>query len=200
MTPIRMYDILKKRLAINILKALYDQEFVQKAAHTISLANLCARLGVQAKNLEKSLVLLVGANMITKEDSGDANGTILSLRNKGKRFVEQFDILRDIFFDKKEEQKFFKINYELTALEKRLLMLCYKMQSESATPIPLRSLALEAYPHQEPSKMTGTVSRYITKLASLNLVKKERQSDGFFIGVTESGEKVVKNQLMEKPL
>ncbi|MBI5398765.1 hypothetical protein HZB03_04845 [Candidatus Woesearchaeota archaeon] len=198
MTPIRMYDILKERSAINILKVLYDHEFVQKAAHTISLAILCALLGVRANDMEKPLALLVRANMITKEYSGDANRTILSLRNKGKRFVEQFDILRDIFVDKKEDQKFFQINYELTTFEKKLLALCYKMQLENATPVPLRSLALEAYPHQEPSKTTGTVSRYITKLAGLNLVKKEQQSDGLFVEVTESGEKVVKNQLIEK--
>lgn len=196
-TPPHLHDILKERLSINILKILYDQEFVYKTAHTITLDNLCGRLDVDTSSAEKSVALLIAANMITKEDSGDVKGAILSLRMKGKKFLQQFDVLRDIFLEKKEEQKFFHINYSLTALEKRLLVLCSKMQSESESPISLRSLALEAYPHQDPGKTIGTVSRYVTKLAGLNLVKRKKSVAGVFVEVTESGQKVIKNQLME---
>jgi DNA-binding MarR family transcriptional regulator len=196
---VQLYELLRDRSSINALKVLYDQEFVFKTAHTMPLDVLASRIGLTPEGFASTAGNLIDSGLIAKEESPD-NGVILSLRAKGKKFVERFDMLRDVFADKieKEEQQYFKIDYDLSDSENRLVILCYKMQSELGGSVLLRTLAQEAYPHKEASKVLGAVSKQVSKLVGLNLLKREENDDGVLLEVTSSGERLVKNQLLEK--
>ena len=60
----------------------------------------------------------------------------------------------------------------------------------------LKDLTQEVYPVNADSRQS-TVSRYVTKLENLNLMKKIKENNRVLVDVTDSGERVVKQQFIE---
>jgi DNA-binding MarR family transcriptional regulator len=189
----QLYTLLKDRASINILKILYDNEFGASKKHTMQYSDMKAKLMVGESG--QTLDNLEQAGLVSAEHS-DGGGMVLSLTKKGKDFVEQFDKLIEVMVGKKEEQKAYQVQYSLTPLEQRILIFCSKMKSESGVVVPLKSLAQEVYPYKDPTSKSGTVSKHAKKLEELNLLKRVRNNNRTFFDVTESGERVIKEQFM----
>jgi predicted transcriptional regulator len=188
----RLYTLLRDRASINILKILYDNEFGEAKKHTMQYSEMKGKLvvgenGSTISNLEK-------AGLISAEQTGEL---VLSITKKGKEFVEQFDKLVEVMAGKKQEQKAYQVQYSLTPLEQRMLILCAKMKSESGGIVPLKTLTQEVYPYKDPGLKSGTVSKYAKKLEELNLLLRVKRNNRTFFDVTESGERVIKEQFLE---
>ncbi len=187
-----LHTLLKDRASINILKILYDNEAQQKR-YTMSYVDMKDRLAVPETpftipNLEK-------AELITTEKS-EAGQLYLSITQKGKEFITQFDKIVAIMHGKKEEPKAYQVEYNLTQMEQRILVLCSKIKSETGSRVPLKTLTQEVYPYTEPSSRSGTVSKYAKKLEELNLIERKKKSNRTFFDITDTGERVIKEQFM----
>ena len=189
----RLYTLLRDRASINILKILYDNEFGDAKKHTMLYSEMKGALAVDEgsstmDNLEK-------AGLVSSEKT-EGGELVLSITQKGKDFVENFDRLLEVMAEKKQEQKAYKVEYNLTPMEQRILILCARIKSESGAIVPLKILTQEVYPYKEPSSKTGSVSKYAKKLEELNLLERVKRNNRVFFDVTESGERVIKEQLV----
>jgi DNA-binding MarR family transcriptional regulator len=190
----RMYSILSDRTSVNILKAMHDNEFVQKKSHTMTYSELRDKLLL--KQCVASLRNLSAAGFIAKQAVEEE--LVLSMTDKGKRFVEEFDKLVMIFNGVKQEQQAYNIHYELTDLENKILLNCFKLHSETGTEIALEDVAREAYPHKEPAKSKSTLSKYMKRLEQLHLVTRIPKPNRVFFDLTQSGERVARELLAKE--
>lgn len=192
-----LYEILNERGCMNLLKELYDVQFILKTAHTLKLSEVALKLPKKL-NLHKSLAFLSQAELVDVEKL--EHDTIISMTNKGKAFFSQFDALKKVLENEITKVEGPRIEYGLTDLEKRILILCYKIQSEIGTLVPLRMLTQEVYPHKDPSNRIGAISRYVSKLQELQLMEKVKTEQKSFAKVTETGERVINQQFVESVL
>jgi DNA-binding MarR family transcriptional regulator len=188
-----LYHLLKDRASINVLKMLHDNEFVDKNTHTMRYNDILDKIPVAPNSM--TVRNLSEAGLVTV-DRSEHNGLVISITQRGKEFVQQFDRLRAVLTEKKPEQKAYQVKYELTPLEQRILLLCSKIESESGAAVPLKTLTQEVYPYKEPGSMSNTVSRSAKKLEGLNLIQRVKQGSRTLFDVTESGERVIKEQFM----
>jgi predicted transcriptional regulator len=192
-----LYHLLKDRASINILKILYDNEYTEKKSHTMTYSEVKAKLTVS--EMVDTLAKLQEVLLIASE-TNNGGERILSLTQKGKEFVEQFDRLREVMSGKKQEQKAYEVKYGLTAMEQRILLMCAKMKSETRQMVPLQTLTQEVYPYQDVSKKSSSVSKYAKKLEELNLLKRVKVNNRMLLDVTETGERVIKEQFLNGAL
>jgi len=192
----QLYPLLKDRASINILKILYDNE-VSENKYAMQYAELKSLLSVPER--PETIENLKNAGLAASEEN-EQGELVLSITQKGKDFIELFDKLVAVMQGKKEEQKAYKVEYDLAVLEQRILVLCLKMKSEAGCLVGLRDLTQEVYPYKDAAKMSGTVSRYAKRLEELNLLIRIKQGKDSFFDVTESGERVVQEKLEEAPV
>lgn len=192
-----LYEILNHRGCLNVLKELYDVECVYKTAHSIKLSEIKVKLPVQL-NLALSSRYLHDEGLIELDETDD--DTIIALTSKGKDFFEQFDKLKKVFKGEVKKKEVTRIEYNLTELEQKILILCYKLQTEMGTIVPLRNLTQEVYPHKNTSNRIGAISQYVSKLEELNLMEKVKTDQKTYAKVTPSGEKAIENQFMQSVL
>ncbi|MFC1742070.1 hypothetical protein ACFL3V_06040 [Nanoarchaeota archaeon] len=188
----KLYTLLRDRASINILKILYDNEVVG-GKYSMKYSELKGKLGFSGRSTLENLELV---EMIAQETNGGGK-TVLSITAKGKEFVDHFDKLIAVFEGRKEEQKAFTVEYDLTQSEQRLLVLCSKVKSETGGVVELQALTHEVYPYKDPAKVSGVVAKNAKKLEELNLFVRHEKKNGVFFDITESGERVVKEQLLE---
>jgi DNA-binding MarR family transcriptional regulator len=188
-----LYHLLSDRASINILKILHDNEFVDKNAHTMRYSEILDKVSVQPNSM--TLTHLSEAGLVTAEKS-EHNGLVISITQRGKDFVQQFDKLRAVLTEKKPEQKAYQVQYELTPVEQRILLLCSKMKSESGSVVQLKSLTQEVYPYKDPESKSGSVSKSAKRLEELNLIVRIKDGSRTYFDVTETGERVIKEQFM----
>jgi len=187
----KLYTLLKDRASINILKVLYDNEFTEKKKHTMQYSEVMPLV----KDSVSTLPNLLDAGLIST-DKGN-NGVVLCITQKGKEFIEQFDKLVLVVNGKRQEHRSYQVKYDLTSLEKRILLLCAKMKSETGNAVDLRTLTQEVYPYKEPESKKSMISKYAKKLEGLNLIKRIKLNNRTFFDVTDSGERAIKEQLLE---
>jgi DNA-binding MarR family transcriptional regulator len=190
----RLHTILQDRAGINILKVMHMNEYVDKKSHTMTYTQLRQKLGM-ADGI-RTLRNLSGAGLIAKENVEEE--LVISLTGKGRRFLEQFDRLVSIYDGAKEEPPAFKVEYDLTELEKKILMSCYTLKTGNGGEIAMADLAKEVYPHKDPSKSKATLSKYLKKLEELNLIARVTKSNKVFLDTTPSGEKVAKEEMIHE--
>jgi predicted transcriptional regulator len=188
-----LYHLLRDRASINILKILYDNEFVEKKTHTMSYSDIIEKL--HAAPTGATLPNLREAGLVTS-DTSENNGLVITLTQKGKEFIQQFDTLRAVLTERKPEQKAYQVKYELTPVEQRILLLCSKIKSESGAAVPLKTLTQEVYPYKEPDTKSGLVSKSAKRLEELNLMIRIKDGSRTYFDVTETGEKVIQEQFM----
>jgi len=192
-----LYHLLNERGCLNVLKELYDVEFVLKTSRTLKISELQKKIPEFIK-IDQSSLILEKEGLIAREVTDE--DTILSITNKGKNFFEQFDKLKKTYEGEEVRKSTLRIEYDLTALERRILTICYKLQQEFGTIVPLRNLTQEVYPHRNPSNRIGAISKYVSKLVDLNLMEKVKTEQKSYAKVTESGERVIKEQFMENTI
>ncbi len=191
-------DILTDKNSINILKALFDKEVVLKEKLTADL-DYIKKKATLFGNEDISLDILNKEGLILMDNiKGKVN---LAITDKGKQFLLVFDQLVRLTHKKVEpkKQESFKIEFNLTKMEKKLLIIVYKMNKESGgKSIPLQVLAEEIYPGESIKNKSSTVSSYVGKLCSLQLLLKEKHGRETLINITERGEKTIKDQMVEE--
>ena len=190
-----LHIVLADRTAINILKALHETEYLFRTSHFLKLSDIQSKLALGKKPF-KSIELLESVNLIML-DKSDSDELILTLTNKGRIFFETFDNLHTVFLDELDRPRPIKMEYDLKPLEKKILVICLKIQRESGASIPLLNLVQEVYPNDFPEKKRSTILRNCSKLEKLNLIKKETFQQINYFSLTESGKRVVLEQLIK---
>lgn len=193
----KLHDFLQDRASICVLKALYDLEVVEKVAYTSKLSEIKQKLNFENISLN-SINNLVTISLITAEN---VNGEqIMSITEKGKQFIEIFDQLVDLFKPKVVEvvPNKVSIKFELTTLEKKILVIGYKISSEIGREwIPLKTLTQELYPYETYERKASLVSRYVAKLQEINLAEKKKKGRETFIKITDKGFRTIKEQYLK---
>ncbi len=191
----RIYDLLTDKGAINILKLLYVQEVEKQGSFTMKLSQIKAELPFSFESKE-SLFKLVETRLIVLDEVPEDK--LLSITEKGKEFIGIFDQLKDVFEEKKRQESRISLKYELTPLERRILVICLKVSKEVGSKyVSLKSLSEEVYPKNANS---SAVSRYANRLCELNLLEKKKEGRNSYYRVTEQGKKTVKEQFLHELL
>lgn len=174
---------------------MHLNEYVEKKSHTMTYTDLRKKLKVGSSGI-KSLINLTSAGLIAKEAVEEE--LVLSMTAKGKKFLEQFDNLVAAYNGSTEKPVAFKVDYDLTELDKRILLACYTLKNDEGGEITLTDLAREVYPHKTPTKSKSTLSKYLKKLDELNLLKRVTRGKQAFIDTTPSGERVAKEEILNE--
>src|SRR3972149_12216976 len=108
-----LYEVLKERRSINLLKSIYDREIIHRRSHTTKLSDIMENTPFE--DVAPAIELLESHGMISHETVQGEH--IVTITEKGKNFAEAFDFMRRIFKDeiKKEEQV--RISYQLQGEE-----------------------------------------------------------------------------------
>jgi len=194
----RLRDLLTDFAAINVLKFLYDMESQNSSIYSTKLSNIKQKFNNFA-NIDNSINILSKFELINldmlKEDQ------IISISAKGKHFIDIFDKLNEITDNRKKVEnkktnKSFQIKYDLKPIEKKIMVVIFKLSKELGDkPVLLQDLTQELYPSNG-DKNISTVKRYSSKLAKLNLVEKIEIKTRMFIKLTPTGERTIKEQLV----
>ncbi len=160
--------VLSNRIAINILKILYDNEMSSKSMYTLNLSNIQQILVLVEKPL-KPVMLLAASELVTTD--AVENEVVMSITAKGKEFIELFDQLKEVYEGEKRPMPSKpQITYDLTTQEKRVLALTQMIsQGTGMQSIDVQTLAQELFPTQYKRKMS-IVMRNVNKLSELNLL------------------------------
>jgi len=198
----RLRDLLTDFAAINILKFLFDMESQNKSIYSIRLSKIKQKF-INLKNIENSIDILKKFELINLDFLEEDK--IISISAKGKHFIDIFDKLVQIT-DKKNEvknkklNKSFQIKYHLTPKEKKIMIVLFKLSKESGDkPISLTDLTREIHPTNTESQIQN-ISKYLSKLAKLNLVEKSKIKTQTLLKLTPTGERTIKEQLVESLL
>lgn len=179
-----LFDILTNRLAVNILKGLSESE--KKKEYSTNVNELMG----SRENIEVAVVLLAAEGLVYKEEQ------LLSISEKGKRFIDAFDKLVGIIKNEQAETKEnFEIKYDLTDFEKKVLFTLFRLNQETGEDVSLAALTEELFPYEDVDRRKLRISKELKKLEQLNLATKVRKERNVFAELTESGLKVIKRQI-----
>ena len=114
-----------------------------------------------------------------------------------------FDQLVDMFRPEeaviKPIEKKVHIKYELTNIEKKILVMTQKIIKETGKEsVALRTVTEELYPYEDYKRKTSTVSRNVSKLEEINLMERMKEGRRTYIKVTEKGLKTIKAQYLKE--
>ncbi|MBW2982089.1 hypothetical protein KY343_04370 [Candidatus Woesearchaeota archaeon] len=194
-------DLLTDYASINILKFLYDRESENNSIYSIKFKEIIKKFP-QFKNIEKSLFILKKLNLIDEDLSKEDK--IIVISGKGKHFIDIFDKLVQLTsikndLENKKLQKSFQIKYDLNQKEKKIMVLVYKLSKETGNnKVLFDDLIRELYPKNNVN--TSEIEKNINQLEDLNLVEKTQVKNKSFIELTPTGERTIKEQLVESLL
>lgn len=205
----RLYEVLNNRIAINMLKLLYEQELADKKVYAAKLSELQGLLVLVEKPQEAVDLLqkgeLVTTDVITgikTEMMGEETKetpyeeTLVSITSKGKEFIETFDQLIEVYTGEtvRKRKSNVKIGYDLTTQEKRLLLATHNLAKENKKKfVPLKKVVQTLFPKQPYKKKATTTNRAVTKLEQLNLMHKKKQKKVMVVKVTDKGFLAIKD-------
>ena len=198
----RLRDLLTDFAAINVLKFLFDMESKNNSIYSTKLSNIQQKFN-NFKNIENSIDILKNCELINLDSLEEDK--IISISAKGKHFIDNFDKLVQITEKKndlknKKINKSFQIKYHLTPKEKKIMIVLFKLSKELGDKsVPLQDLTREIYPTNTESHLQN-IARYVSKLAKLNLIEKTKAKTQTLLKLTPTGERTIKEQLVESLL
>ena len=176
-------DILTDDYAINILKVMYDDE----KNSTLSIKSLIETFN--SKNISTSINMLEHFELIIKEQN--ENGGSLALTNKGNKFIESFDVMKSNLLQKEKAKKV-KIKYEIRDDEKKILLELQKLAKEEKNEnIPLKMLTKAS------ATKLSALKKSLEELDQLNIVKITEISKESMVSLTEKGQELLKEKILE---
>lgn len=187
-----VYKILKNRAAVNILKLLYDNEVVHRKSYSMALGDIKASLGVLFPN--QAVDILARNNLIVADETD--SGMALSITEKGKQFITVLDQLIFLMRAKEIQGNNIALTYELTDMEEKILLVLYKLQKEIGDIVPLKNLTQEIHHYKKQKPLSKPISR----LEELGLICKMKKGRLIFLGITDSGERVINTQLVSEKI
>jgi len=194
-------DLLKDYAAINILKFLYDKESEKESVYSIKSKEII-KIFPKFKNIDKSIDILKYFNLINEDFIKEDRIIVISA--KGKHFIDIFDKLVQITnfakpFETKKLHKSFQIKYDLDQKEKKIMILVYKLSKETGNnKILFEDLVREMYPKNNAN--IEEIEKEISQLEDLNLIEKSQIKSKRFLELTPTGERTIKEQLVESLL
>ncbi|HIG95863.1 TPA: hypothetical protein HA249_03150 [Candidatus Woesearchaeota archaeon] len=218
----KLHEILSNRIAVNILKLLYEQEMGEKKGekktYVARLSQLQSLLVLVDPPLS-AVDLLQKAELITTEiltgvqqaspeqdtlrqdapeqDTLPHQETLVSITTKGKEFIESIDHLIEIYtgeMPQKNRKRFF-ISLELSRDEKRILLALCKLVQQGGVKQPTIKLLTQAvFPSQPLAKKLGLVEHLVNKLEQLNMLHQKKDKKGSYLLVTPKGYEAVANE------
>lgn len=190
-----LYDILANRPCIWILKQLYDQETAEKKVYTINLSKIGKIIGLNEKAVQFAIIL--SKNKLIHIDDIE-NDKVICLTQKGKEFFKQFERLKIILEAETDfkQKRAVRIEYDLTDIEKKTLMMAYRMGKETGGLISVKDLTKEMHPYENYSRKAASVSKNINRLVKLNLMSKTKIMRENFVSLTDAGKRTIKEQLI----
>jgi len=189
-----LYDILKDRSTVNALKMLYEHAVIQKKGHTIKLKDLNNQL---PSPIGLHHITLLDKHDLIQQDTTDED-VILSISMKGREFIEAFDSLVELMHGKKEQKSNAKIEYHLTEVEKRILVMILRIGNEIGKDnVTLKQLTRELFPTEIYERKSATVSKQTKRLEDISLTKRTRKGREVIILLTEKGNKIIKDQFLQ---
>lgn len=191
----RLRNLLTDSAAINILKFLFDMESGNNKVYSAKISHIKERFS-NFRNIEHSINILNEMELINLDDLNDDN--IASISAKGKHFIDTFDKLVQITERKaSKKQKSYKIRYDLTPKEKKVMVVIFKLSKELGNkPVLMQDLTREIYPAEDASKK-ASVSRCVSKLVKINLIEKDKVRNKVLLKLTPTGERTIREQLIE---
>lgn len=187
----RLYPLLQDRLAVNMLKALYDNE-VERGSYAMRLADI--RYRFPGNGLTASAQRLVDYGLA----SADAveHDAVFSITDQGKHFIEIFDQLVTLANGTATKKPAgAKVRYQLTQIEKQILVLADRITEESHKPsVSAHAITRELFPNQEARKKVPAVLRHLQQLTALGLATEEKIARHTLVKVTEAGKRAIKEQ------
>ncbi|MBI1969331.1 hypothetical protein HYS48_01440 [Candidatus Woesearchaeota archaeon] len=190
-----LYDILKDREAVNMLKVLYDNEMGRKS-YSMPLGKILQEPPFQGRVVGRSVELLERHDLIAMDLGEQKN---LCITERGKRFIQLIDGLREVLTEQQKPIKSVRIEYSLTQRERQLLTIIYQMGRELGEGyVGLRAITVELYPYEDYPRKSSLVSQYVGKLEKLHLVEKKKIGRNIFITVTARGKEIVQEQYMQE--
>ena len=188
-----LFDILSNRACVNVLKILYDNESSGKTSYSLKKSDILQMMK-NKEALEGAIITLAYERLVLKEEAeGDLH---LSITEKGKRFIDAFNQIVSIMRDEEPKpRQNIEIKYDLTDSEKKILITLYHMQMEAGKDVSLSDLARELHPYEDSEKKKTRISSHLSRLHEMNLVEKTKKERIVYASVTQSGEKVAKNNV-----
>ena len=193
--PMSLRDVLTDRHAVVLLKILYDNEVLQKSSYTMKLSYAKTRLNLMLAPKDSARAL-ADAGLVAMDILD--NDVVLAITSKGKEFIEVFDQLVDLFRPKIVQPRSVSVKYELVGMEKKILALTYRIGKEAGTDkISLKTLVQDLYPYDQSGK-AGIVSRYVSRLEEIGLMRRSKEGREAFVEITEVGSKTIREQYLKE--
>ena len=200
-------SILQNRVAVNMLKLLYEQEVADKKAYAAKLSQLQSLL-VLVDEPREAVELLQSGELVTtdviagveQEAGGEARHyeeLLISITTKGKEFIETLDQLLEVYTGNgpSRRKSNMVVSFDLTRQEKRLLLAGYKLGEKRKTKhVTLKALVTNVFSAKEYKKKVGGVRRTLQKLEQLNLVHVSKEGKKESVLVTPKGFKAVQHE------
>lgn len=183
-----LYEILVNKPCIWVLKELYEAEVVNKKVYTIRASDLKKYVGVPEP--AKYIIILEKEGLVHVDDV--SKDVVVSLSQKGKDFFKLFDKMKVLVESKVKviEEPIARIEYGLNESEKKALFTVHKITQEVGNELPINALIVDD-PEQEAA---------YDKLQKLNLIAriKNPKGKGMTITLTQSGKKIVQQEMSER--
>ncbi len=177
-------DILTNKTAVRVLKVIVENELTNRT-YSMQFDELSLQF---TKNVRDAILLLADHKLLLIDESA------IAVTERGKEFIAHIDALKKLLEGKGSEKKL-RIIYDLSELEKKRLFILSKMEREEGVPIALKNLVQELYPYEDTVHKSTLLSRYVSKLESINLLAKEKSGRDILLTLTSIGKRVVKEQI-----
>ena len=86
---------------------------------------------------------------------------------------------------------------DLTQTQKLIFLTIYELEKQIGQEISIRSLAEVLYKEKEYDQVRSMLSRFISELTDMSLVKKKRTGKQVFVSTTAQGAKIAKQTIVE---
>ena len=87
---------------------------------------------------------------------------------------------------------------DLTQTQKLIFLTIYELEKQIGQEISIRSLAEVLYKEKEYDQVRSMLSRFISELTNIDLVKKKRTGKQVFVSTTAQGARIAKQAIVER--
>ena len=181
-----LYDILKNRSAVWLLKVLHDNEVYQKS-YSLSHSELLFRSTFDSID-DSDLFLLESHGLIgIEENDGEKS---YSITQQGIRFIKALDQLKAVLEHKHVDvEKKVNIKYDLHDMEKKILLTMHQLsKGKKGSSIELTDVSKKLY---RLKRVPPNVAKHADNLHKLNLIEKKKKGNKLSVALTMTGMRVL---------
>ncbi len=181
-----LYDILRNRTAVWLLKVLHDNEVYRKS-YSLSAEDLAFRAMLNGLD-QTDLMLLEGHGLIGVErHDGRASYTIT---HKGIKFVQTLDSLKNVLDNSHvAQEKKVNVKYDLHDMEKKILLVLHQLsKGKHGHSVELTDVSKKLY---KSKRVPPNVAKHADNLSKLNLIDKRKKGEKMSVALTMTGMRVL---------